>query len=57
MESVKSVKNSFPVVHSRDTFLRKFLETIQLTVLRKICYFWPHIPLARMFHELLLRDR
>jgi hypothetical protein len=57
MESVKSVKNSFPVVHSRNTFLRKFLETIQLTVLRKICYFWPHIPLARMFHELLLRDR
>ena len=38
-----------------EKFLRKLLGTIRLTVLLKICYFWPHIPLAlaRIFHELL----
>ena len=35
------------------TFLGKLLETIRLTVIPKICYFWPQIPLARIFHELL----
>jgi hypothetical protein len=35
-----------------EKFLRKLLGTIRLTVLLKICYFWPHIPLARIFHEL-----
>ena len=27
-------------------------ETIRLTVIRKVCYFWPQIPLARIFQEL-----
>jgi hypothetical protein len=30
----------------------KLLETIRLTVIRKICYFWPQITLVRIFHEL-----
>jgi len=31
------------MIHS---FLGKLLETIRLTAIRKICYFWPQIPLA-----------
>jgi len=35
-----------------EIFSGKLLETIRLTVILKICYFWPQIPLARIFHEL-----
>ena len=35
-----------------EIFLSKLLATIRLTVIQKICYFWPQIPLARIFHEL-----
>jgi len=35
-----------------EIFLGKLMETIRLTVILKICYFWPQIPLARIFHEL-----
>jgi hypothetical protein len=37
------------MIHS---FLGKLLETIRLTAIPKICYFWPQIPLVRIFHEL-----
>jgi len=42
----------FSINFSTDQKMGKLLETIRLTAIRKICYFWPQIPLVWIFHDL-----